>query len=63
MLHTSIMDSSATAVLEPGLDVDIRKAEMKQAILQRFCYREKAVTPGVQKKVRSPYWQPVDEEC
>jgi hypothetical protein len=63
MLHTSNIDSSATAVLEPDLTADVRKAEMKQAILRRFCYREKAVTPGVRPKVRSPYWQPVDEEC
>ena len=63
MLHISNTDSSATAVLEPDLDVDVRKTEMKQAILLRFCYREKLVTPDVRKKVRSPYWQPVDEEC
>jgi hypothetical protein len=63
MFHTSINDSSATAILEPELAADVRKSEMKQAILQRFCYREKAVTPGVRPKARSPYWQPVDEEC
>jgi hypothetical protein len=63
MLHISNADSSATAVLEPDLDVDVRKTEMKPAILLRFCYRETTVTPAVRKKVRSPYWQPVDEEC
>ena len=63
MLRTSITDSSATAVLEPDLTADVRKTEMKQAILQRFSYREKAVTPGVRPKARSPYWQPIDEEC
>ena len=65
MLHRSIQtnDSSATSVLEPDLVVDIKKAEMKQAILDRFCYRAKTVTPDAQPSRRSPYWQPVDEEC
>lgn len=56
-------DSSATAVLEPELMADVKKAEMKQAILERYCYRAQTVTPDVQPKARSPYWQPVDEEC
>ena len=65
MLYKSIRtgDSSATAVLEPDLVADMRRAETKQAILERFCYRAKTVTPDVQAKPRSPYWQAVDEEC
>jgi hypothetical protein len=65
MLHKSTRtnDSSATAALEPDIVADMRKTEMKQAILERFCYRAKAVTPDVQAKPRSPYWQPVDYEC
>jgi len=65
MLHKSTRtnDSSATALLEPDLVADIKKSEMKQAILERFCYRAKTVTPDVRPKSRSPYWRPVDEEC
>ena len=38
---------------------------MKQAIVERFSYRAKAVSveTEVRSKERSPYWQPVDEEC
>ena len=60
---TRSIDSSATAVLEPDLVADVKKAEMKRAILERFRYRAKTVTPDTHAKPRSPYWQPVDEEC
>ena len=56
-------NNSSAAVLEPDLVADVKKAEMKQAILERFCYRAKTVTPDVQPKKHSPYWQPVDDEC
>ena len=43
----------------------MKKREMKQAIVERFTYRAKAVSTetAVRTKERSPYWQPVDEEC
>ncbi len=65
MLHKSarITDSSPTAVLEPDLVAYVKKSEMKLEILERFSYRAKTVTPDAQPKPRSPYWQPVDEQC
>jgi len=59
---TAILNSSA-AVLEPDLVADVKKAEMKQFIVERFIYRDKVRTPAVPAKPRSPYWQPVDDEC
>jgi len=53
----------SAAVLEPELVAEAKKAEMKQAIVERFCYRVKADTQKVTRQTRSPYWQPVDEEC
>jgi hypothetical protein len=43
----------------------MKKREMKQAIVERFSYRAEAVSTEtkVRAKERSPYWQPVDEEC
>jgi hypothetical protein len=43
----------------------MKKRDMKQAIVERFSYRAKAVSAEtkVQSKERSPYWQPVDDEC
>ncbi len=43
----------------------MKKQDMKQAIVERFSYRAKVVAAEtkVATKVRSPYWQPVDEEC
>ncbi len=64
MLHkSSAIHNSSAAVLEPDLVTDVKKVEMKQAILERFCYRATAVTLAVPARQRSPYWQPVDEEC
>jgi len=60
---STAIHNSSTAVLEPDLVVDVKKAEMKQAIRERFCYRVKLATPAVPAKPRSPYWQPVDDEC
>ena len=58
-------DSPVAAALTPDLLASMKKEDMKQAIVERFSYRAKAVAPqaAAQPKVRSPYWQPVDEEC
>jgi len=53
----------SAAVLEPDLVADVKKAERKQAIVERFAYRPKAATPEAKPRKRSPYWQSVDEEC
>jgi hypothetical protein len=63
MLHKSTAGNHTSAVPEPELVADVKKAEMKRTILQRFCYRAEAVTPDAKPRKHSPYWQPVDEEC
>jgi hypothetical protein len=59
-----IDETSAPAITQDLLG-EMKKQDMKQAIVERFSYRAKAVTAEtkVSKKPRSPYWQPVDEEC
>ena len=66
MLHKEIKSNHSTAaVMEPDLVVDMKKTEMKHAILERFVYRPKTVAPQtrIQPRPRSPFWQAVDEEC
>jgi hypothetical protein len=43
----------------------LKKQDMKQAIVERFSARAQAAAPrvAVRSGVRSPYWQPADEEC
>jgi hypothetical protein len=59
------VDETSAPELTPELLGEMKKHDMKQAIVERFSYRAKAVATGtnVQAKKRSPYWQPVDEEC
>jgi hypothetical protein len=57
---------SSIATLTPDSLTEMKKEDMKQAIVERFSYRaqpaaQPQVAPGA--KVRSPYWQPLDEEC
>jgi len=60
----AIDDRSAPAIT-PDLVAEMKKQDMKQAIMERFSYRAEAVSTetGVRSKERSPYWQPVDDEC
>ncbi len=65
MLNNKVatMDAPAAA-LTPGMLASIRKEDMKQAIVERFQVRVKAAPRVVARDgQRSPYWQPVDEEC
>ncbi len=59
------IDETSAPAITPDLLSEMKKQDMKQAIVERFSYRAKAVAPeiGVRSKERSPYWQPVDEEC
>ncbi len=59
------IDETSAPALTQDLLAEMKKQDMKQAIAERFSYRAKAVSAetAVQTKVRSPYWQPVDEEC
>ena len=59
------IDEKSAPALTPDQLGEMKKQEMKQAIVERFAYRAKAVSAETkaQSKERSPYWQPVDEEC
>lgn len=59
------IDEMSAPAITPGLLGEMKKRAMKQAIVERFSYRAKAVSTEtkVQSKQRSPYWQAVDEEC
>ena len=59
------IDETSAPAITPDQLGEMKKREMKQAIMERFSYRAKAVSPEtkVQAKERSPYWQAVDEEC
>jgi hypothetical protein len=51
--------------LTPDLLRQLKKEDMKQAIAERFSAHTQAPAPrvAVRAGVRSPYWQPADEEC
>ncbi|MGA3317495.1 MAG: hypothetical protein ABSC64_13780 [Candidatus Korobacteraceae bacterium] len=59
------IDETSAPAITPDLVAEMKKRDMKQAIVERFSYRAKAVSTEtkVQSRERSPYWQPVDEEC
>jgi hypothetical protein len=59
------IDEKSAPALTPDALGEMKKQDMKQAIVERFSYRAKAVSAetGVRSKERSPYWQPVDDEC
>jgi hypothetical protein len=59
------IDETSTQAITPDQLAEMKKRDMKQAIVERFSYRAKAVSPEtkIQSKERSPYWQPVDDEC
>jgi hypothetical protein len=59
------IDETSAPAITPDLLAEMKKQDMKQAIVERFRYRAKAVSveTAARAKERSPYWQPVDEEC
>ncbi len=59
------VDETSAPAITPDLVAEMKKQDMKQAVVERFSYRAKAVPTEtkVRPKHRSPYWQPVDEEC
>ena len=58
------IDETSAPAATPDL-LEMKKRDMKQAIMERFVYRATArsTETRVASKVRSPYWQPVDDEC
>jgi hypothetical protein len=66
MLRSGIaIDETPAPATTSDLVAEMKKREMKQAIVERFSYRAESVSAEtkVRAKERSPYWQPVDEEC
>ncbi len=59
------IEEVSAPVITPDLLGEMKKEDMKQAVVERFSYRAQAVATEkkVARKPRSPYWQPVDEEC
>ena len=59
------IDETSAPAITPDLLAELKKQDMKQAIIERFSYRAKVVATetAAPAKVRSPYWQPVDDEC
>ena len=59
------IEEVSAPVITPDLLGEMKKEDMKQAVVERFSYRAKPVSTEkkVAAKPRSPYWQPVDEEC
>jgi hypothetical protein len=59
------IDETSTPAITPDQLAEMKKRDMKQAIVERFSYRAKAVSAEtkIQSKERSPYWPPVDDEC
>jgi hypothetical protein len=55
----------AAPAITPDLLAQLKKEDMKQAIVERFrSGRESAVTRNAQRPgKRSPHWRPADEEC
>lgn len=58
-------ETIAAPALTPEMLTQLRKQDMKQAIVERFSVSPKAQAPrlAVRSGVRSPYWQPADDEC
>lgn len=60
------VDEVSAPAITPDLIAEMKKQDMKQAIVERFSYRAKAASPETPVRAtrhRSPYWQPVDDEC
>jgi hypothetical protein len=58
-------ETPAAPAITPDLLSQLRKEDMKQAIVERFSVRAEAPAPrsAVRSGARSPYWQPADDEC
>lgn len=67
MLKSKITRDETTAApaLTPEMLTQLKRQDMKQAIVERFSARAVAQAPRIAARsgVRSPYWQPADEEC
>ena len=51
--------------LTPDLVTQLKKEDMKQAIVERFRSSSESAVAGTMKRARkrSAYWRPADEEC
>jgi len=58
-----IDDAPAAPALTPDLVSKIKKEDMKQAVVERFSGRSVDQHPAPKMRIRSPYWQPADDQC
>lgn len=58
-------ESLGAPALTPDLLSNLKREDMKQAIVERFSASAKIESPrpAVRSGARSPYWQSADEEC
>ena len=59
-----VEETAAAPALTPDLVAQLKKEDMKQAIVERFRRTSETVrTAGPRPGKRSPYWRRADEEC
>ncbi|MGC2112119.1 MAG: hypothetical protein WA655_21555 [Candidatus Korobacteraceae bacterium] len=60
-----IEEAPAAPALTPDLVAQLKKEDMKQAIVERFRGSSESAAARSAKRPgkRSPYWRPADEEC
>ena len=57
-------EAPAAPALTPDLVAQLKKEDMKQAIVERFRRNGEAIRTTPQRSgKRSSYWRPADEEC
>jgi len=61
--NIDVEDAPAAPAIQPETLAQLKKANIKQAILERFKDSVEAPAARTAVRRRSPYWQPADEEC
>ncbi len=63
--NVNLEDVPAAPAINPNLVSQLRKEDMKQAVVERFSRHIDMPAPQTagRSKKRSPYWRPADEEC
>jgi hypothetical protein len=58
-------ETLAAPALAPELLTQLKRQDMKQAIVERFSAHAEVPAPrtALRPGARSPHWQPADEEC
>ena len=60
-----VEDAIAAPALTPDLVTKLKQEDMRQAVVERFrgASDSPAEKVAANKRKRSPYWRPADEEC